>query len=742
MDEVTESDIIQSDNKILHTNLICNHQLNTEIDTKSSVFESSPIKIYDENVGYEETEDKQLFDLMVLDDDSLNQLQITAENHKEEDSSETTTSSKELCNLQDVKLEHEITNIKKFENSEDNNQNDKPFAKAPESDSLILTADDEFETEMFLSEKGKKEKLLNDVESTLISLNSKKIEEQPITKVIRTETLILSGNDDVHPTTCKKKLPKTDAIGSRFLWVSNITNSIKATELKQFLSKIGKVITAKIVTDGKKCYGYVVMDNIQDGKECVKILNNTMFEGRKITVSFTRPARDKKESSSVNDNKENKAKFNNETVVDKKYTKSKDRIKSPSRNNRDSSKTRSNSLRKHSSRDPLTTIFKCKNQSYRKKRSSHEISSTDFLRDKLERDRLKRRILEEQRRRRDEMMREMHREEKQRELEFRLERERKKLQFERELFERERRELYRLDAERRKIEKERLEIMQERTKLEKEYQKNRSCRKNDDFNLSSTIVKPPVMLKGFEKPKPKNIGNNSNFRKIENKRDRNTTNNSKSVGSHRIGLKDDFKLGKENNERSKSRRREDLKNYDRPAPPPPTLSNDFNFSAGKKFKHQDFKRDVHSDRKIDQGERKIEVLDRKYYGNRPQDNSVRKDQTIYKKPDFDDRKSCSFAERRYDYGHDAKRTRISEFPIREPTIRNQWLSTTNYTEPWKTGINTITSNSPVRYQGGHFSRSSYSETNRISPVYYHSESSTQEYQRYDLCTENNTRKYE
>ncbi|KAB0793848.1 hypothetical protein PPYR_13468 [Photinus pyralis] len=203
---------------------------------------------------------------------------------------------------------------------------------------------------------------------------------------------------------------------SGVLWASNLTYNTKATELERFITKAAPVKTVKIVTDGKGCYGYVVMEKQQDALNCVTLLNKAILGGRPITLSLNEPG---SQIDTVEEWRKFKPKF--------KY--------------------------RHSP-DPLTTKFDnssrppMRRSGYRRESSEEDLCYS-----------------------REEMIRKIRHEQRQRELEFRLDRERRKLRFERELFERQRREIFRLDKERRKIERERLEVLQERSELERQLQK-------------------------------------------------------------------------------------------------------------------------------------------------------------------------------------------------------------------------------------------------------------------------------
>ncbi|EFA07845.1 scaffold attachment factor B2 [Tribolium castaneum] len=73
------------------------------------------------------------------------------------------------------------------------------------------------------------------------------------------------------------------------LWVSNITRHVKATDLKKHFSRHGKVLTAKIVTNGKSFFGYILMETSDIANKCVRSLHGSTLDGRKLTVSRQRP---------------------------------------------------------------------------------------------------------------------------------------------------------------------------------------------------------------------------------------------------------------------------------------------------------------------------------------------------------------------------------------------------------------------------------------------------------------------
>merc|ERR1712096_310546 len=75
---------------------------------------------------------------------------------------------------------------------------------------------------------------------------------------------------------------------SRNLWISGLSSSTRATDLKTTFSKYGKVVGAKVVTNartpGARCYGYVTMHSGEDAVKCIQNLNKTELHGKMITV--------------------------------------------------------------------------------------------------------------------------------------------------------------------------------------------------------------------------------------------------------------------------------------------------------------------------------------------------------------------------------------------------------------------------------------------------------------------------
>ena len=77
------------------------------------------------------------------------------------------------------------------------------------------------------------------------------------------------------------------------LFVGGTPYSATDKDLEEFFSKVGKVVSAKVIVDkftGQgKGFGFVEMDTDEEAMKAVKELNNTNFGGRTIVVNEARP---------------------------------------------------------------------------------------------------------------------------------------------------------------------------------------------------------------------------------------------------------------------------------------------------------------------------------------------------------------------------------------------------------------------------------------------------------------------
>ncbi|XP_046589913.1 SAFB-like transcription modulator isoform X3 [Neodiprion lecontei] len=336
------------------------------------------------------------------------------------------------------------------------------------------------------------------------------------------EENLLAEETETHDRRKDKKTSPSSSINasSRNLWVSGLSSTTRATDLKQVFSKYGKVIGAKVVTNartpGARCYGYVTMSTSEDAAKCIQHLHRTELHGRVISVekakgdsqqshmrkrdsnSVKSDKKDDKEKSSKenseicekNDNKDVK-KDSEEKTVDPTTKKAEEKSDATEEKKSDAAEKKDEPVKDSDARSTKSTSKKP--ESERGKRSSdkrvrsweHHRSHTrsrsrerrrrdDVLtfakiREERERQRLREReriLREEERRRREDMERQREIERRQREEAARLEREREKLRRERERIEQEKAELLRLERERQKLEREKLE--RERLELKRQ----------------------------------------------------------------------------------------------------------------------------------------------------------------------------------------------------------------------------------------------------------------------------------
>uniref|UniRef100_A0A3Q0RD23 Scaffold attachment factor B n=1 Tax=Amphilophus citrinellus TaxID=61819 RepID=A0A3Q0RD23_AMPCI len=97
------------------------------------------------------------------------------------------------------------------------------------------------------------------------------------------------------------------ANGSRNLWVSGLSSTTRATDLKTLFSKYGKVVGAKVVTNAKspgaRCYGFVTMSSTEEATKCISHLHRTELHGKMISVERAKNEPAGKKPADKNDTK-------------------------------------------------------------------------------------------------------------------------------------------------------------------------------------------------------------------------------------------------------------------------------------------------------------------------------------------------------------------------------------------------------------------------------------------------------
>ncbi|NXM25351.1 SAFB1 factor, partial [Oxyruncus cristatus] len=300
----------------------------------------------------------------------------------------------------------------------------------------------------------------------------------------------------------------------RNLWVSGLSSSTRATDLKNLFSKYGKVVGAKVVTNarspGARCYGFVTMSTSEEATKCINHLHRTELHGKMISVEKAKnePAgkkpSDKKEGETRKDkDRHHSAESKSEKsfgIKKEEKTDKKDDVKKSEKDEKEgkekeeqkagpSDRSRAS---KSASRGTERTVVMDKSKgepvisvktSASKERSTksqdrkseskekQDILSFDKIKEQRERERQRQRereIRETERRRererrdREQRLQAIHeRDERQR-----LQRERERLEFQRQRLDRER-------LERERLERERMHIEQERRREQERIQRER-----------------------------------------------------------------------------------------------------------------------------------------------------------------------------------------------------------------------------------------------------------------------------
>jgi len=77
------------------------------------------------------------------------------------------------------------------------------------------------------------------------------------------------------------------------LYVSQIAFSVTSDELADFVSSVGAVVDAKIITDREtgrsRGFGFVEMESDEAAEKAVTTLNGRELNGRQITVAIAKP---------------------------------------------------------------------------------------------------------------------------------------------------------------------------------------------------------------------------------------------------------------------------------------------------------------------------------------------------------------------------------------------------------------------------------------------------------------------
>ncbi|NXC40972.1 SAFB1 factor, partial [Penelope pileata] len=317
--------------------------------------------------------------------------------------------------------------------------------------------------------------------------------------------------------TSRDEKGRTGSGSGRNLWVSGLSSSTRATDLKNLFSKYGKVVGAKVVTNarspGARCYGFVTMSTSEEATKCINHLHRTELHGKMISVEKAKnePAgkkpsdkkegearkekdrhhsADSKSEKSVGIKKEEKtdkkddSKKSEKDSKDEKEGKEKDEQKAGPSDRSRASKSASRGTERtvvmdKSKGEPVISV-KTSASKERSTKSQDRKSESKEKQDILSFDKIKEQRERERQRQREREIRETERrrERERREREQRLQAiherdERQRLQRERERLEFQRQRLDRERLERERLERERMHIEQERRREQERIQRER-----------------------------------------------------------------------------------------------------------------------------------------------------------------------------------------------------------------------------------------------------------------------------
>ncbi|XP_054982305.1 scaffold attachment factor B2 isoform X2 [Sorex araneus] len=125
---------------------------------------------------------------------------------------------------------------------------------------------------------------------------------------------------DIKPIIKDEKGRAGNSSSGRNLWVSGLSSTTRATDLKNLFSKYGKVVGAKVVTNarspGARCYGFVTMSTSEEATKCISHLHRTELHGRMISVE---KAKNEPAGKKLADRKECEVKKEKVSAADKHH---------------------------------------------------------------------------------------------------------------------------------------------------------------------------------------------------------------------------------------------------------------------------------------------------------------------------------------------------------------------------------------------------------------------------------------
>ncbi|XP_027706806.1 scaffold attachment factor B2 isoform X3 [Vombatus ursinus] len=341
---------------------------------------------------------------------------------------------------------------------------------------------------------------------------------------------------DIKPT-LKDDRGRTSSSSGRNLWVSGLSSTTRATDLKNLFSKYGKVVGAKVVTNarspGARCYGFVTMSTSDEATKCINHLHRTELHGKMISVekaknepagkkpSDRRDCEIKKEKSGSGerhhstDSRPERTSIKSEKKDDKRSEdrrdeKDPDDLKPGSADRSRATKSGSRGTERtvvmdKSKGEPVISVKTTTRSKDRSSKSQDRKSESKEKRDILSFDKIKEQRERERQRQREREIRETERrrEREQREREqridaFRERKEKARLQRERVRLECQRQRLERERMERERLERERIRVEQERRKEQERIHREREELRRQQEQLRYEQERRPALRRPYD----------------------------------------------------------------------------------------------------------------------------------------------------------------------------------------------------------------------------------------------------
>uniref|UniRef100_A0A8C5XIY9 Scaffold attachment factor B1 n=1 Tax=Microcebus murinus TaxID=30608 RepID=A0A8C5XIY9_MICMU len=125
----------------------------------------------------------------------------------------------------------------------------------------------------------------------------------------------MSSVDDDSDTKRPSKEEKGRSSCGRNFWVSGLSSTTRATDLKNLFSNYGKVVVAKIVTNarcpGAHCYGFVTMSTAEEARKCINHLQKTELHRKMTSMEKAKNEPAGKKTSDKRDSEGKKEKSSN-----------------------------------------------------------------------------------------------------------------------------------------------------------------------------------------------------------------------------------------------------------------------------------------------------------------------------------------------------------------------------------------------------------------------------------------------